>query len=174
MNGLNRLLHIHTTARVRRNITELHNNMGFPGSSVVENLPAIQERARMLSCFSHVQFFATPWTVACQATLSIGLSRQEYWSGSPCPPPGDLPDHRDWTHISYACCTGKWVPLPLVPPQKPAMQETQVQSLGQKDTPGEGNGNPHQYSCLGNPMYRGAWWATVHRIARVRHDLTTQ
>ena len=33
---------------------------------------------------------ATPWTVARQAPLSMGFSRQEYWSGLPCPPPGDL------------------------------------------------------------------------------------
>ena len=33
-----------------------------------------------------------PWTVACQALLSMEFSRQEYWSGLPCPPPGDLPD----------------------------------------------------------------------------------
>ena len=33
-----------------------------------------------------------PWTVACQAPLSIGIRRQEYWSGLPCPPPGDLPN----------------------------------------------------------------------------------
>ena len=38
-------------------------------------------------------------------------------------------------------------------------------------TPGEGNGNPLQYSCLGNPMDRGGWRATVHDNARVRHDL---
>ena len=35
---------------------------------------------------------AAPWTVAHQAPLSMGFSRQEYWSGLPCPPPGDLPD----------------------------------------------------------------------------------
>ena len=46
----------------------------------------------MLSGFSHVRLFATPWTVARQAPLSMGFSRQEYWSGLPCPPPGDLPD----------------------------------------------------------------------------------
>ena len=40
---------------------------------------------------SHVQLFMTPWTIACQAPLSMGFSRQEYWSGLPCPPPGDLP-----------------------------------------------------------------------------------
>ena len=32
-------------------------------------------------------------------------------------------------------------------------------------SPGEGHGNPLQYSCLGNPMDRGAWWATVHGVA---------
>ena len=41
---------------------------------------------------SHVQFFKTPWTVARQAPLSTGFSRQEYWSRLPCLPPGDLPD----------------------------------------------------------------------------------
>ena len=38
-------------------------------------------------------------------------------------------------------------------------------------SPGEENGNPHQYSCLENPMDRGAWWAIVHEVTRVRHDL---
>ena len=46
----------------------------------------------MLSRFSNVQLFVTPWTVACQAPLSMEFSRQEYWSGLPFPPPGDLPD----------------------------------------------------------------------------------
>ena len=46
----------------------------------------------LLSHFSHVQLFATPWTVAHQAPPSMGFSRQEYQNGSPCPPPGDLPD----------------------------------------------------------------------------------
>ena len=41
--------------------------------------------------FMRVQFFVTPWTVACQAPLSMGFSRQEYWSGLPFPSPGDLP-----------------------------------------------------------------------------------
>ena len=41
---------------------------------------------------SRVQIFATPWTVAHQAPLSMGFSRQEYWSGLPCSPPGNLPD----------------------------------------------------------------------------------
>ena len=40
-------------------------------------------------------------------------------------------------------------------------------------SPGEGNGNPLQYSCLENPMDRGAWWATVHGVQRVEHDWVT-
>ena len=47
---------------------------------------------RVLRHFSHVQLFATLWTVACQAPLSMGFSRQEYWSGLPCTSPGHLPD----------------------------------------------------------------------------------
>ena len=46
----------------------------------------------MLSCFSHVWLFATPWMVAHQVPLSMGYSWQEYWSGLSCPPPGGLPD----------------------------------------------------------------------------------
>ena len=46
----------------------------------------------MQSHFSCVQLFVTLWTVADQAPLSVGFSRPEYWSGLPCPPPGDLPD----------------------------------------------------------------------------------
>ena len=45
----------------------------------------------MLSYFSCVQLFVTPQTVAHQAPLSMGFSKQEYWSGLACPPLGDLP-----------------------------------------------------------------------------------
>ena len=46
----------------------------------------------VLSHFISVWPFVTPWTVARHALLSMGFSRQRYWSGLPCPPPGDLPD----------------------------------------------------------------------------------
>ena len=46
----------------------------------------------MLSHFIRVQLFATLWTVAHQDPLPMGFSRQEYWNGSPCPPPRNLPD----------------------------------------------------------------------------------
>ena len=45
---------------------------------------------------------------------------------------------------------------------------------GSERSAGEGNGNPLQYSCLGNPMDRGDWRAIVHGVARVRHDIASK
>ena len=45
-----------------------------------------------------------------------------------------------------------------------ARDSSSIPGLGR--SPGGGNGNPLQCSCLGNPMYRGAWWATVHEVAK--------
>ena len=59
---------------------------------------------KSVSC-SLVSDSATAWTVAHQAPLSVGFSRQEYWSGLPFPPPGDLPD-------------------PEIKPGSPALQQT--------------------------------------------------
>ena len=53
-----------------------------------------RENSCVLSHFGCVQLFVTLWTVASQAPLFAGFSRQEYWSGLPCPPPRDLPDQR--------------------------------------------------------------------------------
>ena len=58
---------------------------------------------------SHVQLFATTWAVACQAPLSMGFFREEYWSGLPCPPPGDLPN-------------------PGIKPRSPALQSNSLPS----------------------------------------------
>ena len=65
---------------------------------------AIVSLCAVLSHFSHVQLFATLWTLTHQALLSMGLSRQEYWSGLPCPPPRNLPDPRikPMSHVSPA------------------------------------------------------------------------
>ena len=57
-----------------------------------EGLDAKYGNACMLSCFSYVRLFATLWTIVRQAPLSMGFSTQEYWSGLPCAPPGDLPN----------------------------------------------------------------------------------
>ena len=54
--------------------------------------PENQSLHALLSRFSCARHFATLWTIAHQAPPSMGFSRQEYWSGLPCPPPGDLPD----------------------------------------------------------------------------------
>ena len=51
-------------------------------------------------------------------------------------------------------------------------QEIRVRALGGEDSPGGGHGNPLQYSCLGNPMDRGAWRATVHRGITKMLDMT--
>ena len=53
----------------------------------------------LLSRFSHVHILVTLWIVVCQSPLSMGFSRQEYWSGLPCPPSKDLPNPRI-THAS--------------------------------------------------------------------------
>ena len=83
------------------------------------------------SCFSCVQLFMTLWTVAHQAPLgSQGFSRQEYWSGLPCPPPGDLPDpgiepvsHVSCIGRSFFLTSGTWEALP---PLKRALKGLQV------------------------------------------------
>ena len=78
---------------------------------------------------SHVQLFATPQTVACQAPLSMGFSRQEYWSGLPFPTPKDLPEPgiENVTFVSPALASR------------------------------EDNGTPLQYFCLENPTDGEAW-----------------
>ena len=63
----------------------------------------------MLCCLiSHVRLFATTWTIALQAPLSLGFSKLEYWSGLPCPPPGDLGDSgtEPVFPVSYASLAG--------------------------------------------------------------------
>jgi len=62
--------------------------------SLVENLISsfLGEECKVVCVLSRVQVFATPWTVAHQAPLSMGFSRQEFWIGLPFPPSGDLPD----------------------------------------------------------------------------------
>ena len=71
-----------------------------------------------LRCFSCVQLFVTLWTIACKGPLFMGFSRQEYWSGLPCPSPGDLPS-------------------PGIKPMSPASPALQVDS-----SPTEPHGKP--------------------------------
>ena len=64
-----------------------------PNLSILDSLPHnFLNCMCIVSCFSCVRLFATPWTAAHQAPLSIGFSRQKYWGGLLCPPLGYLPD----------------------------------------------------------------------------------
>ena len=87
---------------------------------------------------SSVQFFCAPWTVAHQAPLSMGFPRQEYQS------------FHSGSAVKESTCNAGDV----------------GSILRSGRSPGEGNGNPLQYSCLENPMDRGAWQATGHRISK--------
>ena len=70
--------------------------------------PPISIPVCVLSHFSHVRLFLILWTVAYQVPLSMGFSRHEYFSGLPCPTPGDLPDSRiePVSHMSPALAGG--------------------------------------------------------------------
>ena len=135
--------------------------------------------ACMLSCFSCVWLFVTLWTVAHPAPLSMGFSRKNTGMGFQ----GFLQEIflTQESNPQFLCLL-HWQAgsISLVLPRNPrtimylypelwrlvtqmvrnlsAMLETWVWSLGRED-PGEGNGNPLQYSCLENSMDRGAWWA---------------
>ena len=77
----------------------------------------------VVQLLSFVWLFATPWTAALQAPLSVGFSRQENWSRLPCPPPGDLPHPR----IELRSPALQGDSLPAEPPGKP--KNTGVGSL---------------------------------------------
>ena len=96
-----------TVHGVTKSQTRLHFHFHFQSlcyfsssSSLISWLPYmfthlfifIDENTFVLSCFSHVWLFVTVYTIACQASLTMGFSRQEYWSGLPFPPSGDLPN----------------------------------------------------------------------------------
>ena len=83
----------------------------------------------MLSCFSRVQLLATPWIVAHQAPLSMGFSRQQYWSRLPCPSPGDLynPGIEPASPVAPALA-GRF--LPLAPPAELNFKMETAQFLG--------------------------------------------
>ena len=134
----------------------------------------------MLSFFSHVQLFATPWIVAHQAPLSMEFSRPEHWSRLLCPPPGDIPNPgiEPMSLMSPALASGFFTTRATWEAQ---IMSTYCSSVGKEPassagnpgsipglgrSPGEGNGNPLQYPCLENPTDRGAWRATVHGVAK--------
>ena len=92
----------------------------------------------------------------------MGLSRQEYWGGLPCPPPEYLPHPGiKWVWVSLVAQSLKNLPANAGDARDAGHQGS---ILGSGRSPGEGHGKPHQYSCLENPMDEVSWRATVHRV----------
>ena len=156
-----------------------------------------------MKSLSRVQLFATPWTVAFHAPPSIGFSRQEYWSALPSPSPEDLPNPGIKPMFPALQADALPSEPPGKPDQKSPKKTNKknrmftveksfpggavVKNLpadvgnardvglipGSERSPGEGNGNPLQYSCLENSMNRGSWWTTVHEVAKSQTGLST-
>ena len=146
----------------------------YGGSLVVKSCPTLE----------------TPLTVGCKAPLSLGFSRQEYCNGLPFPCPGDLPN----LGIKPGSPALQMDSLPTELSGKPYRKVSPRFELGSLDTesrvltitletnhkwasahflgcykcsiPGEGHGNPLQYSCLENLMDRDAQWTIVHRVTK--------
>ena len=109
-----------------------------------------------------VHLFTTPWTAAYQAPPSMGFSRQEYWSGSPVP--SLILKSRDIVLHYIHCCIKKQ--LILLSYKKNAFESVLMRWMNLEPIIREGNGTPLQYSCLENPMDRGAWGAAVHGVMK--------
>ena len=128
----------------------------------------------VLSCFSHVRLVATPWAVTHQAPLSMGFSRRDYWSGLPFPSPEDLPDPEiEPVSLASPALAGSfftWEAKVALVVKNPAANAGDIRDMGSIPGSGRypvgGHDNPLQYSCLENPMERGAWWVTVQGITK--------
>ena len=110
--------------------------------------------AQMLN---RVPLFATPWTVAHKAPLSMGFPRQEYWSGLPFPPPAESPWPRDWTWVSHISCTGR------VPQNSKEREESLLKWTMQRNRGKQQNGKGWR-SLQENWKYQGnimQGWATI-------------
>ena len=113
----------------------------------------------------------TSWIVTRQAPLSMGFPRQEYWSGLPFPPSGDLPD----PGIEPRSPAPQANSLPILKPGFSRWLSGKESACNAGDAslipglgrfPEEGNGNPLQCSSQGNPIDRGAGRTTVHGFAK--------
>ena len=114
--------------------------------------------------------------------LSMGFSRQEYWSGLPCPSPGALPDPGiEPVSLASPALAGSFftweakVALVVKNPAAKARDARDTGSIpGSGRSPGKENGNPLQYPCLENSMDRGVWRATAHGATKSWTQLSTQ
>ena len=136
-------------------------------------------------CLVKLDSFATPWTVAHQAPLSLGFPRQEYWSVLTFPSLGNLPDPGiEPTSPTLAggfftteppgkpgeVCIYAYIYTYIVlvvknPPHNAGKHKRPGFDPGSGKSPGEGNGTQFQFSFLKNPMDKEAWRAAVHRVA---------
>ena len=116
-----------------------------------------------------IQLFVTPWTEVCQAPPFMGFSRQEYWSGLPLPSPELLSRIWQILKINERGFSGGTVLKNL-----PANTGDEGFIPGSGRSPGEENCKSLHYSCLGNPMDRGAWWLNSMGSQRVRYDWVTE
>ena len=114
--------------------------------------------------------FVTVWTIAHQAPLSMGFPKRKYWSGFPFLPPGDLldPKMEPKSPVSPALVGGLFYHQHYLGLSGGSDGEASAYNAGDlgcrrpgdpwsERPPGEGNGNLLQYSCLENPMDKGAW-----------------
>ena len=115
-----------------------------------------------------------PHMAAHQAPPSLGFSRQEHWSGLPFPSPWlTLGPSINTVFQLTQFCSFLWPSNP----GGPAVENLPASAWDARDadliprlgrSPGVGNGNLLQCSCLENPMNKGAWWAIVHGVAKSR------
>ena len=134
-------------------------------------------RENLVMHLMRLWLLATPLTVAPQAPLSMGFSRQQYWSGLPFPSPEDLPD----PEIEPRSPTLQADALTSEPPGSPVVKNLpasakdirdMVLSQHQEDPLEEGMATHSSILPWSIPMDRGDWWATVHRVAKSRTRLT--
>ena len=121
------------------------------------------------SAYVHAPLCRTLFDPKDSSSLSMELSRQEYWSGSPFPSPGNLPDPETQPAPLVSPAFAGEFQVALVVKNLPtnAGDIRDVGSIsGSGRSLGGGHSSPLQYSCLENPMDRGAWRAIVHRVAK--------
>ena len=106
---------------------------------------------------SHSYWFHTEYCSHVSAAIPVYHS---------CSPGSPLITHISNSYLKHASLSPGFPAMVKNLPSMQEPQETWVWSLGREDPLEEGMGIPLQYSCLGNPMDRGAWWATVHRVTK--------
>ena len=116
----------------------------------------------VVQLLSHVCFFATPWTVARQAPLSMGFSRREYRSGVPFPHPGDLPNAGIALASPVSSCIGRRILLPLSHLGSPTVTCTAGRKCSKENKEEENHFSPSccllLYQC---PSMEASWQETL-------------